>query len=886
MLKIRVREYTPAGVKGRVLPASEISVTDVENGTATLSFQLSTRVAGKMETPFVAGVEYAVGSGKFQSLTRNNLFILDEDSGDDADQTKTVTFKGESYIPWLMGRNFIWWYGNVNGNERTFGKGTPVSAGQMLRWDLVTNRSSGWAPNLALDFSDTHDSNGQAWQAADKVQDLKIRLPMVTLKFVEQLSSQGLCEWSTSGMTFRLFRPGTTRDKTNVVLGGPRCERVPVKSDASELFTTLTVMPSSGSRQVISVPNADMRFGKLDAMVTMSGVSDAATATRMAQPYLATAQKPKREESYEWNPESADIVPWRDFQIGDTVIARARGGRVQRRVIGVVVRQSGNETTVRTVVGERVGSSALRQAQRLASVSVGGVAGGTGAAFPASVGPDRIAPANPNGLNVTANVGEWLDDGKARATVTLSWAAVTENVDGTEADVDQYEVWSRLPSEPLTRDTATAATTATVESWAPGVQRLVAVRVRSKEGVWSAFSNELSVTPVQPASIVPAKPQAPTVTSNTAAFTSAGAVASIVLDWPDVTTSTEGVAITVESYEVWNGTAPVANVSASTATVTVPSGQSAEFRVRAHSSRGLVGDVSDQVSVTGATPGTPSLIPTQPTLTSGSAVVVARWDGNYSGGSAPGAHIVWVDARVQGEASWVRQGVSLSGAGSQLVRIGSVGDIVEVRFVAVDQLGREAGISSVSTVVVSGISGDDIVAGSITGNRLAVGTIEADYLAPNVGSTLNLTANDAIVLMAARQDATETIATTAQQNAATALSEALAAEEAAGTAQATADTAAGAALVAQSTASDVNNRLTAHQAVFKVTATGAVVATPNSAQELILNPGFAALAQNGVEISRWEAARMIVNEAVLNRAQIGSHTFENYASGRTIIRPL
>jgi hypothetical protein len=48
MLKIRVREYTPAGVKGRVLTATDITYTNQLNGTPTLTFNLSLVESGKM----------------------------------------------------------------------------------------------------------------------------------------------------------------------------------------------------------------------------------------------------------------------------------------------------------------------------------------------------------------------------------------------------------------------------------------------------------------------------------------------------------------------------------------------------------------------------------------------------------------------------------------------------------------------------------------------------------------------------------------------------------------------------------------------------------------------------------------------------------------------
>ncbi|WP_427870535.1 hypothetical protein [Leucobacter luti] len=366
------------------------------------------------------------------------------------------------------------------------------------------------------------------------------------------------------------------------------------------------------------------------------------------------------------------------------------------------------------------------------------------------------------------------------------------------------------------------------------------------------------------------------------------AEAAIALEWDPVGADVDGDPLPGVAYEVFDGDAIAATVSDAHASVVAAAGTSHTYRVRARSAAGVVGDVSEPVTVTAATPAASTLTPSAPTMKTGFGVVVVSWDGTYTVPGSAGAFAVRVE--VADGSTWRPQGAALQGAGSVTVP-GKAGADVTARLVAVDKLGRPTGTSAPASITVVALSGDDLDAESIWANEawlnlLRAGVIEADMLKPNVGQTLNLSANEAIVLIAGRQDSQDTAIAEAKEQADTAAADASNAGLTASAAQAHAEAAEGAALVAQNRADQANERLTDHQAVFKVTPTGAVVSTPDGSQELRLNPGYAALAQNGVEVSRWEAGRLIVNEAVVNRARVGAHLFEKHSAGRTIVRPI
>lgn len=882
MLKLRVREYSPAGARGRVLPAKTINITDPENGGSTLSFVLSKRAAGALQNlPFVVGVEYAVGNQRFQPVSRNDMFMVTEDSGDDADQTKTITFTGVNATWWDLGGHVLGWLNSSKNKERKFGvPEAPVAASAVMRLLVIEGKAWGWAPRLGFDsFTNTHDSNGQAFSTAEKIAHL---YPIGTYysKILESLTSQGLCDWDTQGFALRLYRPGTTRDKTNVVLGGPRFSRIPVKTDANAMYSHISVNPEAGDWFGIDIAGADTRFGARNMFLSQSGVKDRASAEKVAAPHVHQASKLQREETFEWTPDVEDFVPWRDFVVSDTVTARSRGAKVQRKVIGIIARFDGTSTVVQTRVGEKIGTFNGKLARKISSVT-NGTAGGTGAGFPASPGPEPARPAAPAGLMVSGNTGWWDADATAHSRVSLSWAPVTHDTDGWETTIAEYEVWSRDPATIIGLDTASTSTQATVETWASGRERLVSVRARSTEGKWSEWSAELSVTPLYPSSIVPKPPGALSVASNVAAFTAAGPVATVAVTVPPVTESTDNEPIMIGEYELLVDGLPHSRFPASPARFTLPTGATAKVRVRAKSSLGVWGDLSDELTVTGAEPAETVRAPSAPTLATGYGDVVARWDGTYTGGGITGAHTVWVEARIAATldppapaSAWARQGPALTGAGSALIRLGEVGDLLEVRIVAYDQLGRETGASGVVSIEIETIDGAVITAG----------TIRADQLVPNIGDDLNLAANGSIVLIAGRQDAQDAAIGEVDSRAEEALDRAEAAASEAGAARSQADLAAGAALVAQNLASDVNAALNLHKTVFIVDEYGAIIAAVDRTNELRMRSTYIAMAQNGVEVTRWEGNRMIVNEAVLNRARIATISIEPYGANGTVIR--
>jgi hypothetical protein len=709
MLQVRLREYSPAGVKGRIIDATSINIADIENGAATLDFTILTSVSGRLNTPFVVGAEYSISGGPFLQLTRNNLFLIESDRGEDTDLTKSITYTGSTYPIAMLAKHWVVAGPRTKDNLSKFqdSSGNPLNAGHIAREELLESRSGGWAPDIAFNFNSTKDSDNVNWVAADKAK-FEISVPVHQGKMIDALVEQGMCEVESKGVELRLLRPGTTRDKTAVVLGGPEFTQIPVKQDASKRYTRMHIVMDGATHPSfhLPVPGADTRFGTVDGLITLSGVTDLAMAQRIAAKRVSEGAAMQREESFEWLPDGKGFVPWRDFHIGDTVTVRVRGAKLERRVIGLVVQSDGGAATARAVVGDRIDTAQIKVAKRLSSLAVGGTIGGTGSSFTSVSSLAFSPPVKPNGLIVVSNIAKWAVDGTAVSAVELSWTPPTYAMDGSQVDIAHYEVWSRLPSEQLTFDTSTNDPTAVITSWESGSSRLVAVKAISTKGIESEFSLELSILPATPLSIVPKVPVGLSASVNTGSFTPAGAISAITLNWTAVTQSTDNGPVIIREYEIWDGDAPLTRVPGNTAKLTFPSGIAKSLRVRALSTLDYWGDISAALNVTGALPAIAVRAPNAPTITTGFGLAVAAWAGTYVSGGTVGAHTVIVEHNTTGS-TWKQVGSALTSAGTVSIQ-SAVGSTVTVRLKAYDALGRLTGTSASASIVIASVVRTDL----------------------------------------------------------------------------------------------------------------------------------------------------------------------------------
>ncbi|MGZ0096758.1 hypothetical protein ACW5QP_17890, partial [Microbacterium arborescens] len=236
MLDIRLRLANDDGTPGRVLDTMEIAWTGYS--AQSVKFAVSEKASEKLDAPFLVIVEYTTSAtGRWKRVPRNDLFIVDEDSGDSVDTDGVVKFTGSSMVPWLAARYPLWWRDgdSVDDLERRYTDRTP---GFVLR-DLiqVAQAASGWGSRIALGFTDSTDSAGQPWS-----QRVSMAWPLFTTplsRVMQTLAEQGYMEWWSEGYQLRAANPGAGTDRSDTVtLGGPGFSRAP----ASRKFDPATAI--------------------------------------------------------------------------------------------------------------------------------------------------------------------------------------------------------------------------------------------------------------------------------------------------------------------------------------------------------------------------------------------------------------------------------------------------------------------------------------------------------------------------------------------------------------------------------------------------------------------------------------------------------------------
>lgn len=556
-------------------------------------------------------------------------------------------------------------------------------------------------------------------------------------------------------------------------------------------------------------------------------------------------------------------------------------------------------------------------------------------------------PDMPGNIEIVSNTGYWLDDGTAKSVVTISFDAVTKDINNKDILIEKYELWSRVGSEEFNFDVSSTSTAIVFSGWVPGVEVKFVIRAKSVYGIASIFSGEIAVTPADPANIVPKAPVNLAEDSNTGSFAANNAaIATINVSWDAVTESTDDDPITPVEYEVWINGAPFVRSATNSIQFTAASESVNLVRVRAKSIVNAWGDLSAEpgLSVTAASPAVATRAPSDPTLTTAMGIVTVAWDGTYVSGGTSGAGSVFIEK--EDGVDWVVQGAALGSAGSFPIQSVN-GETVNIRLAAYDLLGRLTGRSGEVDIVTEGVDTGDIttgfeewIAAQAGGAHITVaetepsggaagdlwfkssvdGTIENIYIHNGTEYVLHSLIADSILVAnsvtAKTLNAAEIFADSATLNslkagavsvgilttdliqgtgdltliagtANTANATANTALDNAGTAADAAASAASAAGAAQDTADTAKERITETRTRFIVTSTGARVQSADATQSVNIEPDGISIVQNGVSVSTWTGAKFSVdNMTVTQKAEIGGHVMEKYSTGRTTFKAL
>lgn len=340
--------------------------------------------------------------------------------------------------------------------------------------------------------------------------------------------------------------------------------------------------------------------------------------------------------------------------------------------------------------------------------------------------------------------------------------------------------------------------------------------------------------------------------------------ARLDVTWAAVTQGVDDGPINIAGYRVWvaYGDGEWSQLASTTAPAVsldqLAPGTVVHIKVAAVSTATGISDESGVLTVTAATPIVTPTAPTSPNLVSRLGLAVAIWDGQLVGGAPTPSlsHVIaeWSDSQT---GTFTAFGAPLTGQGSVSLSGRSVGSTVWVRFVAVSRDDVRSVPSTVESVVIVGVTGPDIEAGSVRAVHIEAGAITANELSPSVGTDLDISANGTVTIIAgAAQDATA----------------------AADSAQAAADAALGAADAA-------NEGLASMQTYYAFGADGAVISKPGSPFAVAVRNDRIEMLESGGVVSYWNSGQMVVKQLVGERVILGNHQIEKSTTG-TVVRAL
>ncbi|WP_433235557.1 hypothetical protein ACQPYK_25550 [Streptosporangium sp. CA-135522] len=456
---LRLVVHSPNGPRLGVLPAPSgwdagLPLNDVSS--LRLTYSSSALGATRLAQPCEIAVEYSVNGGAWIE-PENGRFLRIKRSGDDTDRAGTRSYDMPGYA-WILRKLILYpGLGMVDG-KRPFISVTP---GVILRTLVDEGKGRGAAAGLAVNFTQTHDSAGQPWATTLS---LGVEPGTDLLALLINFAEQGVVDWCMQGRTLHVYNADTEL-ATNRADGsapvelrlGRDIDSAPDDATLEDAASAILIMGEEGLRVEVTNPAATMPWGRWETHQSQGGVSDTGTAQLLGQNALERAAGERVQLTRAIKPYVARWLPLADYAPGDYV--RAPGDQsvmqpLRVRQITLTVDSSGLISGNLTL-NDRFLERDIKLARQAAGILAGGVSSGGSGSDPAPEGSDRV-PAAPTGLLVAP--AAYLDEeGYAHGQITVSWSAVTTDINGTALSVDGYELIGISP--PGTGATRVLATT-------------------------------------------------------------------------------------------------------------------------------------------------------------------------------------------------------------------------------------------------------------------------------------------------------------------------------------------------------------------------------------------------------------------------------------------
>ncbi|MGP3919251.1 hypothetical protein [Nonomuraea sp. 10N515B] len=514
------------------------------NDVPSLRLTYSTHAAGAqwLAQPCEIAVEWSAGGAWTEP--QGGRFLRIKRASYATDFAGPLSFDAPGWS-WQLRKLVLYPGAGMVDGKRPFNGVTP---GTILRMVVDEGQDRGTLPGLAVDFTQTPDSAGQPW---DKLLTIRLDPGADLLTLLINLAKQGVLDWTMQGRVLRAFNEGTTlggdfgTGPAPVDLRmGRDVDDAPDDATLEDASSAILIVGENGLQVEVTNPSAVAPWGRWETYQSQSGVSDEGTARLLAQHALDRASGERVQHTPQIRPYAAHWLPLKDYRPGDTVLAPGDQGVMQ----GLRVRQITLSCDADDVIGgnlvlnDRFLERDIRLARRSLGILDGGISSGGGGGTPAPDTDGRV-PATPGGLLVEP--AAYLDEhGYAHGQATLTWGAVTEDVNGVELSIDGYEVYTRRneANRPwvLVAQTDSADRTATISPLVIGWEYSFKVRA-TNDGTKGVFSPQFVVF-IPDDSTPPPAPSTPVV---------AARLGVIHVEWNGLGSASEQMPIDLDRVHVW-----------------------------------------------------------------------------------------------------------------------------------------------------------------------------------------------------------------------------------------------------------------------------------------------------------------------------------------------
>jgi len=309
-------------------------------------------------------------------------------------------------------------------------------------------------PVLRDSWTSTTDSAGEVWakQLGKDVDGRAFPAGQPLRDRLATFAKNELCDWRTRGRGLRIYNPNSgfvDRSATVHLRYGSELSDAPSKTSQADRVARLLVRGDGKHKVTETDPAVPEHYGRWEAMLDCAGVTDEDDLEDAGQAELADRNRIKGQytRTLTMSDEEGCFLPFRDYQVGDWVTAPGASADEVLRVMQITItRDEQGGLSGNVVLGDRFTSADLALAGRVSAIT-DGTSGVSGNGATPKVLIDTRQPAAPTGLTLDQSL--YLDVwGHHQGRLSASWDEVTTATDGTQLDVQGYELWGQPQTTP------------------------------------------------------------------------------------------------------------------------------------------------------------------------------------------------------------------------------------------------------------------------------------------------------------------------------------------------------------------------------------------------------------------------------------------------------